>query len=80
MLFLVILTLPEIRYAGMDRGAAIWRLLQRVLESPFEGMVLVASKLRGKAKLTLEGGYLLGFRPGYLYIGDTGLMAGHGRK
>lgn len=49
-LLLVILKAPDTLYSGLDRGAAIWRLLTRILVKPFEVMGLISSRLRGKAK------------------------------
>ena len=49
-LFLVILKVPDTEYSGLNRGAAIWRMLVRILEQPFEIMGLISSRLRGKAK------------------------------
>lgn len=51
-LFLVILELkPDLKVDGLSRGAAVWRLLCRVLEEPFDVLGLVASRFRGKSKI-----------------------------
>ena len=48
--FLVILELPDLKVAGLSRGAAVWKLLCRLLVEPFDSLALVASKFRGKSK------------------------------
>ena len=50
-LFLVILKLPDSKVAGLNRGEAVWLLLSRLLEEPFDAMGLVASRFRGKSKI-----------------------------
>ena len=50
-LFLELLKLPDISYAGLPRGAVIWALLVKLLEHPFPVMGLVSSKLRGKSEI-----------------------------
>ena len=53
-LFLVLLELPDTKVAGLNRGEAVWRVLSRLLEEPFDAQGLVASRLRGKSKMILH--------------------------
>ena len=45
---------PDLKVAGLSRGAAVWRLLCLVLEEPFDVLGLVASRFRGKSKNVLH--------------------------
>ena len=55
----MILKVPDKEFSGLPRGAAIWRLLVRILEQPFEVMGLISSRLRGKAKEILFYAFLM---------------------
>ena len=64
--------------AGLNRGEAVWILLCRLLEEPFDAMGLVASRFRGKSKYEqiITGTLLRVLYKVSLVIADT-LMTGY---